>query len=504
MKRNFRVKRLAGALAVLLATSPVYAQTTSASLAGRITGTDGAPLAGATITIVHTPSGTTSRATTDADGRYNSRGLRVGGPYTVTVQKDGFQGEASENVFLLLGETAAVNADLEAAATTALEAVEVVAAAGTSVFSPESMGAGTSVSRQDIEALPSINGNIQDYMRLDPRVAFVDRASGSISAGGQNPRLQLDFTIDGVFASDTFGLEGNNMPTQRQPASMEAIEAIDVKPVQLRRHLPGPPPAPTVNAVTKSGTNEFHGSVYGYDTAMATGSATIPSPARSSTASTRKRPTASRCRRPDGQGSAVLLRQLREVQADRAGRGSGHHAAWQEQRRHQRRPTSREAQSIASGYGFDAGGLDRQRDTDLEEYALKLDWNISDDHRANFRYSNLEQNRKLRVQAPGTGSISLSSYWYTHRSRWRATSARCSATGPRTSRPSSRFRTATTRRCASPTARRPASSIFFGGNRANRAEWRLRSTSAPKRSSMGNSLMTETWDYVRRRYADVG
>jgi hypothetical protein len=262
MKRNFRVKRLAGALAVLLATSPVYAQTTSASLAGRITGTDGAPLAGATITIVHTPSGTTSRATTDADGRYNSRGLRVGGPYTVTVQKDGFQGEASENVFLLLGETAAVNADLEAAATTALEAVEVVAAAGTSVFSPESMGAGTSVSRQDIEALPSINGNIQDYMRLDPRVAFTDRASGSISAGGQNPRFNK-ITIDGVSASDTFGLEGNNLPTQRQPASMETIEAIDVSLSNYDVIYSGAAGA-NVNAVTKSGTNEFHGSVYGY------------------------------------------------------------------------------------------------------------------------------------------------------------------------------------------------------------------------------------------------
>ena len=94
MKKQFRVTRLAGALAVLLATAPVYAQNTTANLAGRVTAADGAPLAGADITIVHTPSGTTSRATSDAEGRYVARGLRVGGPSTVTVQKSGFQGEA--------------------------------------------------------------------------------------------------------------------------------------------------------------------------------------------------------------------------------------------------------------------------------------------------------------------------------------------------------------------------------------------------------------------------
>jgi hypothetical protein len=317
MKRNFRVKRLAGALAVLLATSPVYAQTTSASLAGRITGTDGAPLAGATITIVHTPSGTTSRATTDADGRYNSRGLRVGGPYTVTVQKDGFQGEASENVFLLLGETAAVNADLEAAATTALEAVEVVAAAGTSVFSPESMGAGTSVSRQDIEALPSINGNIQDYMRLDPRVAFTDRASGSISAGGQNPRYN-SITIDGVSASDTFGLEGNNLPTQRQPASMETIEAIDVSLSNYDVSTPVPPAPtsmPSPSPVPTSSTGRCTATIPRWRLVRRQSGIT----GVKFTGSTRKRPTASRSAARWSRTGCSSSPTTRSTSADRPG-----------------------------------------------------------------------------------------------------------------------------------------------------------------------------------------
>ena len=91
-------------------------------------------------------------------------------------------------------------------------------------------------------------------MRLDPRVAFTDRASGSISAGGQNPRFNK-ITIDGVSASDTFGIEGNNMPTQRQPVSMEAIEALDISLSNYDVTVAGAAGA-NINAVTKSGTND--------------------------------------------------------------------------------------------------------------------------------------------------------------------------------------------------------------------------------------------------------
>ena len=491
MKRNFRVKRLAGALAVLLATSPVYAQTTSASLAGRITGTDGAPLAGATITIVHTPSGTTSRATTDADGRYNSRGLRVGGPYTVTVQKDGFQGEASENVFLLLGETAAVNADLEAAATTALEAVEVVAAAGTSVFSPESMGAGTSVSRQDIEALPSINGNIQDYMRLDPRVAFTDRASGSISAGGQNPRFNK-ITIDGVSASDTFGLEGNNLPTQRQPASMETIEAIDVSLSNYDVIYSGAAGA-NVNAVTKSGTNEFHGSVYGYyrDSDWF---GEHPITERDFTEFTEEETYGGTVGGPILKDRLFFFANYEKYKRgkpspDLSGTPLGTNGDFDA-------ADVAEAQRIAREvYGFDAGELTGNGDTELEEKAIKLDWNISDDHRANFRYSDLDQNR-VRPEGSGAANIALSSNWFDHVktvesyvgqvfSDWSDTfSTEFKAS----------YRDYSAVRVTPTTA--PAIQIYFDdGNNANQITAGDFIRLGTERSSMGNALLTETWDY---------
>ena len=167
MKKQLRITRLAGALAVLLATAPVYAQNTSANLSGRVTTADGAPLSGADITIVHTPSGTTSRATTDAEGRYNARGLRVGGPYTVTIQRDGYQGEASENVFLLLGETSALNADLDTTATE-LGSIEVVAGTASSIFTPDKMGTGTNITRDltGITMVPEPHGHSPAIARI--------------------------------------------------------------------------------------------------------------------------------------------------------------------------------------------------------------------------------------------------------------------------------------------------------------------------------------------------
>src|SRR5215471_1833221 len=81
----FGTSTVALAVAAILATGPALAQSLSSGLGGQITDASGAPVSGAEITITHVESGTVTHATTDADGRYSTRGLRVGGPYTVTV-----------------------------------------------------------------------------------------------------------------------------------------------------------------------------------------------------------------------------------------------------------------------------------------------------------------------------------------------------------------------------------------------------------------------------------
>ena len=166
-----RLSKLSLGLLLALAAAPAFAQSTSAAIGGQVVGSDGQPVSGAEVTITHVESGTVSRATTDASGRYNARGLRVGGPYTVVINKAGAGSDSEEGVYLSLNQAATVDGQLNNSVTT-LGTVQAVATAGTSVFSATKMGSGTSVDQNTLQALPSMGGNIQDFMRLDPRVAF--------------------------------------------------------------------------------------------------------------------------------------------------------------------------------------------------------------------------------------------------------------------------------------------------------------------------------------------
>jgi len=402
------MSKLTLGLVAALATAPAFAQSTSAGVGGQVTSAAGAPVAGAEVTITHTESGTTSRATTDASGRYAARGLRVGGPYTITINKPGEGTKTEEGVYLNLNQVNTINAALtgDVAAATNLDAVQVVAVAGGSdVFSAYKMGTGSNVNRETIDSLPSANRNIQDYIRLDPRISQVSKADGAISVGGQNTRYNA-IRIDGISASDPFGLESNNLPTERQPVSMDAIQEINIDVANYDTTIAGGTGA-VINAVTKSGTNDFGGTVYyayrdkdmvrkdldgvrfnGFDDEKTYGM-TLGGPIvkdklfffANYEKFERSAPGVSVTDSPYGKGSIT--------DADIA-----------------------RAQQIATGYGFDAGSLNPPaNNTEIEEYALKIDWNISDNHRAAIRYNKMEQN-VVRFPQISSSAVSLSTFWY--------------------------------------------------------------------------------------------
>ena len=411
MNRNrVRLSRLTLGLLAALAAVPVMAQSTSAGVGGQVLGAENQPVAGAEVTILHAESGTVSRAVTDASGRYNARGLRVGGPYTITITKPGTGSTTREDVYLALDEVSQIDAQL--GDVTTLAAVTATGTRIADVFDSEKMGTGTNVSRQQIEALPSIQRNIQDYMRLDPRVAQTDKGRGEISAGGQNTRFNA-IRIDGVSTNDPFGLEANNLPTLRQPVSMDAIEEISIDLANYDTTITGGTGA-VVNAVTKSGTNNFEGSAYyvfrdqdwvrensdgspfGGFIDEETYGFTFGGPLvrdrlfffANYEKFTRSAPGPAFG--PIGSGASNIVNITPEQIA--------------------------EAQAIARDvWGMDIGSFTVPGDlqTNVEEYAVKLDWNITDDHRASLRYSNMEQ---VDANLPGIGnnSLSLNSYWYNH------------------------------------------------------------------------------------------
>jgi hypothetical protein len=522
--RHFRMSKLALGLVVALAAAPSFAQSTSAGVGGLVTNNSGAPVTGAEVVITHVESGTVSRATTDASGRYNARGLRVGGPYTITVTKPGEGTRSEENVFLTLNQINTIDAALTGDMTT-LETVTAVGfAGGSEVFSATKMGSGTSIDQRTIESLPSINGNIQDYMRLDPRVTFSDRASGSITAGGQNPRFNK-ITIDGVSASDTFGLEGNNLPTQRQPVSMEAIEAIDINLSNYDVTMSGAAGA-NVNAVTKSGTNEFHGSVYGtyrdgdwfgdYPNRIAGSSLNVTGlpfdeyADESTWGVTLGGPIIK-----DKLFFFANYEKFKQTNIGPAGKSQGTNPLAAGTADFDAADLS-EVQRIARDeWGFEPGDLTGGGDTELEEYALKLDWNISDAHRASLRYSKVEQDR-VRPEASTASILSLSSNWYNQAKVIESYVAQLFSDWSDTfsTELKASYRDFSSVRVPPTTA--PTIQVYFddgvvGNGNDNPIGTNNNSFSGldairlgTERSSMGNALLTETWNYFGAATWTVG
>ena len=250
-------------LALLFATglfslrADVFAQgITTAALGGRVTNVAGEPVAGATVTAVHQPSGTTYVGITRADGRYTIPGMRVGGPYRVTVSFIGFGEETRENLTLNLGTTVDLDIVLRESAVR-LQSIEVTTEQ-TGILSPDRTGAATAVAREAIATLPTISRRIEDFARLTPQYSGT---GFGFSFAGMDNRFN-NVTVDGSYFNNSFGLAGQpGDRTQVAPISMDAIEQIQVNiaPYDVRQ---GNFVGAGVNTVTRSGGNEFRGSLY--------------------------------------------------------------------------------------------------------------------------------------------------------------------------------------------------------------------------------------------------
>jgi outer membrane receptor for ferrienterochelin and colicin len=386
-RNRIRVSKLSLGLIVALAAAPVFAQSTSAGVGGQVLGADGQPVTGAEVTITHVESGTVSRATTDASGRYNARGLRVGGPYTISVNKAGAGTDVEEDVYLALNQVNTVDAQLNNDVTT-LATVEAIAVGGSDVFSSTKMGAGSNVTREQIEAFPSIERNLQDYARLDPRVVQTDKSRNEISVGGQNPRYNA-IRVDGISTNDAFGLESNGLPTPRQPFSMDTIDEISVDVANYDVIISGGTGG-VINAVTKSGTNEFHGSVYGLyrDNSMVRenedGSDFSGFEDETTYGMTFGGPLI--------KDRLFFFLNYEKYEQGAAGPNFGPIGSGASNIVDIERSDIEEVQRIAQTYGLDAGDYAVSgADTTGEEYGVKIDWNITDGQRFSFRYGTSEQ-----------------------------------------------------------------------------------------------------------------
>lgn len=227
---------------------------TTGSMNGKVTEQNGQSAPGASVVAIHQPSGTAYSTQTRADGRFNLPNMRIGGPYTIKVSYVGSQDYSVNAINLNLGQEYTVNAKLNNSTVSLGEVV--VKSSQNKVINSNRTGARETVTRAQIDALPTIGRSLADYTKLTPS------ANGN-SFGGRSQAYN-NLTVDGALFNNSFGLSGTlGGQASAQPISLDAIEQIqvDIAPYDVRQ---GFFTGAGVNTVTKSGTNDFKGTGYFY------------------------------------------------------------------------------------------------------------------------------------------------------------------------------------------------------------------------------------------------
>ena len=258
-----KIKYLLAASVASLSTAglmavPAAAQQITSGIEGSVRDDSGTPIANATVTVTDTRTNQTQTSSTTSSGQFNISSLTTGGPYTVTATAPGFEGQTIENQFITLQGNKQFSFGLAANSD---ESVIVVTGARVGV-SQLAVGPGQSFSLETLEAFPSISRDIRDLIRIDPRVSL-DRSNSvdRISCLGGNDRTNT-FTVDGITQADSFGLNGTPFAARNAlPLPFDAIRetSIEFAPYDVEySDFTGC----AVNVVTKSGSNDFHGTAF--------------------------------------------------------------------------------------------------------------------------------------------------------------------------------------------------------------------------------------------------
>lgn len=252
------LKACCALLFVSLSCSNSFAQVTTASLSGTVTGTDGKALAGATVQISYPEAGINKVTTTQSTGAYLVPNLRVGGPYKITVTFTGFKEKSEGDIQLELGQNTAIDFKLEA---NSVDLQGVVVTGRSKIFDNQRTGASTNISSRQLRQLPTISRSADDFTRLTPSASATYNGTSFAGRNGQ----YNNYSLDGAVFNNPFGLDAPTPggQTGAQPISLDAIDQIQVNVAPYDVTQAGFTGA-GINTVTKSGTNTFAGTVYGF------------------------------------------------------------------------------------------------------------------------------------------------------------------------------------------------------------------------------------------------
>ena len=377
-------------VAMLLLPVLTFAQNTTGSLTGSVKADNGEILVGATVTVLHVPTGTEYKVQTRKTGAFDISNMQPGGPYTISVSYVNYQTEKKEDIYINLGDAARVDVVLYNKAAK-LADVTVRATRNTSDLSVRG-GTQTTIGRDKIENLPTVGRNLQDFLRFTPSVKLLGGTGGltGISIAGQNNRFN-SFYIDGAVNNDQFGLSAsgtNGGQTAVGPISMDAVDQIQVMVSPFDASI-GNFTGGGINATTKGGTNTTSGTVYSFTQNQ---DLTGKTPTGLKSAATKLNPFSAKTMGASV-GGAIVKNKLfffvnyesiesnRPQPFDLAGyRGVSKQA-----------DIDALVSTVKSKYGYDMGSYaDNPETISSKRLATKLDWNVNSNHRLSISYRHTE------------------------------------------------------------------------------------------------------------------
>ncbi|HQR18318.1 MAG TPA: carboxypeptidase-like regulatory domain-containing protein, partial [Gemmatimonadales bacterium] len=258
--RRVATATAAGALFALGAANLFAQGVTTAAVQGTVRQESGAPVEGAIVTITNRSTGSRIQATSQTNGKFFIENVPVGGPYTIEARAIGFEATKRDNVMLSLGQRYVSDFSLKQQVVE-LQEIAVSAETGDPIMNTAKTGVAQSIGNTAISRLPVAGGNFTNLIATTPQVATV---AGGVSAGGQNNRFN-SIQIDGGVNNDLFGLGATGAPGGQADARAISFAAVKefqvlIAPYDIRQ---GNFAGGLVNAVTQSGTNTFHGSIFG-------------------------------------------------------------------------------------------------------------------------------------------------------------------------------------------------------------------------------------------------
>ncbi|WP_134087742.1 TonB-dependent receptor domain-containing protein [Olivibacter sp. XZL3] len=376
------MRRLLTFFILIFFTSILQAQVTTGTLTGTIR-ENNEVLSGVTIIATHLPSGTVYGAASNNAGTFNIPNMRPGGPYRVQITFIGHQPKVIDNIDLKIGDPYVLNVSLDNSATQ-LDEVTIGTADKTSILNASRTGTATTLSTREIQSVPTISRSLNDLTRLTPQ------SSGN-SIGGGNSR-QNNITLDGADFNNNFGI-GSNLPGNGNPVSIDALEeiSVNVTPYDVRQSgfIGG-----SINAVTRSGTNDISASAYTYfrnQNQIGTKVSTYP---ELNATDQSYKIYGARIGGPLIKNKLFLfLNAERETQAEP---GQTRVAATPQEpfgsQTNITRPTVAELDEISNylrtTYGYETGPYQGYNfESERTNLLARLDWNINNDNHFNIRYS---------------------------------------------------------------------------------------------------------------------